>query len=117
MVAGVGAQVDDPIGGGDHVQVVFDHDERGTAVDQTVEQCDEAGGVGDVQAGGRFVENNGVSGRSEVGGEFETLAFTAGQAGERLAECQIPRPTSRRPISTRTMGRVEPVQRVVDLIS
>ena len=30
-----------------------------------------------------------MSGRSEVGGEFETLAFTAGQAGERLAERQI----------------------------
>lgn len=55
VVAGVGAKVDDPVGAGDDVQVVFDDDRGPAAVDDAVEDGDEVVDVGQVQTAGRSV--------------------------------------------------------------
>ena len=50
------AQVDDPIGAFDHVQVVLDHDHGIAGLHQALEQHEQVGYVGGVQAGGRLVQ-------------------------------------------------------------
>ena len=54
--AGLGAEVDDPVGRLDHVQVVLDHDDRVAQVHQPVEHVEQLVNVVEVQAGGRLVE-------------------------------------------------------------
>jgi hypothetical protein len=54
--AGFGADLDDPVGGFEDVEVVLDHDDAVTAVDEGVEDGEEALDVVAVEAGGGFVE-------------------------------------------------------------
>ena len=56
-MAAFGAEVDDGVGGLDHVQVVLDHDDGVAGVHQAVEAFEEALDVGEVEAGGRLVED------------------------------------------------------------
>jgi hypothetical protein len=55
--AAFGAEVDDPVGLGDHVQVVLDHHHAVAAVDQAVQHADELVHVGHVQAHGGLVQH------------------------------------------------------------
>src|SRR5690606_35385418 len=55
-VATTGAQVDDPVRGGDGVQVVLDHDDGVPGVDEAVQLVEQEGDVGGVEPGGRLVE-------------------------------------------------------------
>ena len=55
--AGLGAQVDDPVGRLDHVEVVLDDDDRVAQVDQAVEHVEQLADVVEVQAGRRLVED------------------------------------------------------------
>ena len=57
VVAGAGTEVDDPVGVSHHRLVVFDHDDRFACVDEAVEQAEQLIDVGEVQAGGGFVED------------------------------------------------------------
>ena len=57
VVAGAGAEVDDPVGVRHHRLVVLDDDHRLAGVDQPVEQAEQLLDVGEVQAGGRLVED------------------------------------------------------------
>ena len=50
--AALGAEVDDPVGRGDHVEVVLDHDQRMPGLQQLVEGAEQLGDVLEVQAGG-----------------------------------------------------------------
>ena len=54
--AGFGAEVDDPVGSFDHVEIVLDDDDRVALVDEAVEDFEQFGEVVEVEAGGRFVE-------------------------------------------------------------
>jgi sulfoxide reductase heme-binding subunit YedZ len=56
-VAAFGPQVDDPVGFGDDVQVVFDHDHAVAAVHQPVQHADQLLHVGHVQAHGGLVQH------------------------------------------------------------
>ena len=60
LAAGVAAfrtEIDDVVGGLDHVQVVLDQQHRVAGVDEPVERLQQALDVGQVQAGGRLVED------------------------------------------------------------
>ena len=57
VVAGAGAEVDDPVGVGHDRLVVLDDDDRLAGVDEPVEQAEQLLDVGEVQAGGRLVED------------------------------------------------------------
>ena len=62
VVAGTGAEVDDPVRVRHDRLVVLDDDDRLAGVDEPVEQGKELADVGQVQAGGRLVD----SGKSVV---------------------------------------------------
>ena len=70
-VAAFGAEVDDPVGGFDHVEVVLDDDDRVAAVGEALEHAEQLLDVGEVEPGGRFVEDvegaaGGARGESSV---------------------------------------------------
>ena len=56
VVAGAGAEVDDPVGVRHHGLVVLDHDDRLAGVDEAVEQAEQLLDVREVKAGGRLVD-------------------------------------------------------------
>ena len=80
--AGFGAEVDDPVGRFDHVEVVFDDDDRVAVVDEAVEHVEQLGEVVEMQAGGRFVEQverlAGIGPR-ELGRQLDALGLAAGE--------------------------------------
>ena len=55
--AALGAHVDDPVGGLDDVEVVFDDEERAPAFDKLLEGGKQLGDVVEVEAGGGLVED------------------------------------------------------------
>ena len=56
-VAPFGAEVDDPVGGLDHVEVVLDDDDRVARAREAVEDLEQLADVLEVEAGGRLVED------------------------------------------------------------
>ena len=63
-VAALGPEVDDPVGRLDHVEVVLDDDHGVAGLHQAPEHLEQPLHVGEVQAGGRLVEDvEGVAGR------------------------------------------------------
>jgi hypothetical protein len=78
-VAGAGADVDDPVGVRHHRLMMRDDDDRLAGVDEPAEQLLD---VGEVEAGGRLVEDVGVALLGYVRGELETLPLAAGGAGD-----------------------------------
>ena len=92
MGSAAGAEVDDPICGGDHIEVVF-HDQHAVArVAELEEGLDEKLDIAEVESGGGFVEEVERVGGGRLGefeGEFEALRFAAGECVGRLTERQI----------------------------
>src|SRR5699024_11885306 len=66
--------------------VVLDDDDGPARVHQPVEQVEQLLDVGQVQPGGRLVEEVDPALVPHVGGELEPLPFTTRQRGERLSE-------------------------------
>ena len=56
FIAGLGAEVDDPIGALDEVKVVLDDHYGMAGVNQTLKDLEQDANVVEVEAGGRFVE-------------------------------------------------------------
>ena len=115
LVAGVGAEVDDPIGGFHDLKVVLDDDDGVTGVHQALENSQQHAHIVEVQAGGRLVEEEERGGRrgqrlvecgvrrgprcgggyhcfGEVADQFQALAFAAGEGVDGLAEPEIAKP-------------------------
>ena len=92
--AGFGADVDEVVGFGEDVGVVFDDDDGVAFVDEAVEDADEAFHVGHVQADGGFFDGVEVAlgvleaaqalgggaalAGAEFGDELEALGFASG---------------------------------------
>ena len=91
-VAALRSEVDDPVGGFDDVEVVFDDDDGVAGIGQALEDLDELAGVGKVEAGGGFVEDvDGLAGGAlgEFGGELDALGFATGKGSGGLAEADV----------------------------
>ncbi|OIQ93571.1 hypothetical protein GALL_245310 [mine drainage metagenome] len=98
-VAPLGAEVDDPVGRGDHVQVVLDQHHAVPGVHQFVQGPQQLGDVVEVQAGGGFVQQieaalaraapGGLAGFGQEGRELEPLRLAARQRGRGLAQAQV----------------------------
>ena len=91
-VAAFGAEVDDPVGGFDDVEVVFDDDDGVALVAQAMQHGKELFDVFEVQAGGGFVENvEGLAGVAfgQFASEFHALGLAAGEGGGGLAEADV----------------------------
>ena len=114
--AGVGANLDQPVGGFEDVEIVFDDDDAVSVIDERLKDGEETFDVVAVQAGGGFVEEEQGSGGSvlqlsagdcrcsdyeltrrwrraaeaaKIAHEFEALRFAAAEGVERLAEGEI----------------------------
>ena len=86
------AHVDHPVGLGDDVEVVLDHDHAVAAIDQPVQHADQLCDVGHVQADGGFVEHvervrrlvaaaaDVVAHLAQFGDELDALRLAAAQA-------------------------------------
>jgi len=96
------AEVDDPVGIGDEVEVMFDDHHGMAGVDQAVQDGDEEADVGHVESDGGFFEEEevafgvwlgggGVVGEAgeEVGDEFDALRFAAAERRAGLAELEV----------------------------
>jgi hypothetical protein len=105
VVAGAGAEVDDPVGVRHDRLVVLDDDDRLAGVDEPVEQAEQLLDVGEVEAGGRLVEDVDAALLGHVGGQLEPLPLAAGQRGERLAEAEVAEPDVGEPVEDGVRGR------------
>ncbi len=118
-VAALGAQIHDPVGGLDHVQVVFDHHHRVALVAQPVQHRQQVLDVVEVQPGGGLVEQvqsaPGVASR-ELLRQFHPLRLAARQRGGRLAELDVAQAHvhQRFQLARERRHRFEQVQRVLD---
>lgn len=98
--AGFRAEVDDVVGLGSEVHVVFDDDDGVSFIDEAVEDVGEAGDVLLVEADGGFLDEVeiGVGGADvgyagstfgELGDELESLGFASGDSGAGLSEGEV----------------------------
>ncbi len=106
-VAAFRAEVDQPVGRADHVEVVLDHDQRMAGREQLAERLHQLRDVVEVQPGGRLVEHEQLRARDarffrrdpapvgrrrrfgEEAGELQALCFPARQRRHRLAELHV----------------------------
>jgi len=97
--AGVGPDLEDPVRGFEHVEIVLDHDHAVTAVDQGVQNREEALHVVPMQAGGGFIEEQqGArtrrrfrfgSERVQVAHQLEPLGFAPAKRVEWLTKGEV----------------------------
>src|SRR5487761_1636790 len=92
VVAGAGAEVDDPVGVRHDRLVVLDDDDRLAGVDEPVEQAEQLLDVGEVEAAGRLVEDVDAALLGHPGGQLEPLPLAAGRRRARLAEAEVAEP-------------------------
>src|SRR6185503_11229093 len=50
------SEIDDPIGGANEIEIMFDHEERMTFIDESLECLQQNANIIEVQAGGWFIE-------------------------------------------------------------
>ena len=92
LVAAFGSQIDQPVRGFNHIEIVFDDQERCAGFEKFAESGEKFGDVVEVQAGGGLVENVEdalIFCASKVRGELQALGFAAGKRRGGLAEAQI----------------------------
>ena len=91
VLARAGADVDDPVGGGDGVLVVLDDDERVAEVAQPGQGLDEPVVVALVQADARLVEHveDADEAGADLGGQPDALRLAAGERARRAVEGEV----------------------------
>src|ERR1039458_8948839 len=90
--AAFGAKVDDPVGVADHVQMVFDDDDRIAQVGQTEQHVEQLLHVVEVQAGGGLIEKvKSFAGLAlaQLAGQLDALRLAARQGDSRLTEMNV----------------------------
>ena len=92
IVAGAGAQVDDPVGVGHHRLMMFDDDHGFAGVDQSVQKAKQLRHVGQVQACGGFIEHIDVALLTHLRGQLQTLSLTTRERGQRLTQADVAQP-------------------------
>ena len=99
-IAPLRTQVDEPVAGGDHIQVVFDHQQRVALQQQPAQGLEQYRDVGEMKPGGGFVEEEqqpvaarlALARLGQVAGQLESLRLAAGEGGHRLAQAQVGEP-------------------------
>ena len=84
VVAGARAEVDDPVGVRHDRLVMLDNDDRLAGVDEPVQQAQQLLDIGEMQAGGRLVQDVHTALLGHVGCQLETLSLATGQRRQRL---------------------------------
>src|ERR1043166_8531700 len=79
LCAALRTEIDDPVRGLDHVEVVLDHQDAVALVDQAMQHLEQHANVFEMQPGGGLVEDveraSGVA-LGELGGELDALSLT-----------------------------------------
>src|SRR5690349_4971921 len=85
LVAAFGTKVQDPIGALDNIEVMLDDENRVAGFDEALEAVEQPLDIGEMEAGGGFVEDIEVvpsaTQLAEFGSEFHTLRFATGKDG------------------------------------
>src|SRR5271170_2995334 len=92
VFAALGAEIDDPVGVADDVEVVFDDDDGVAEIGQAVQDLKKPADIVKMQAGGGFneeVERSSGLTLGELAGEFHALRFAAGKCGCGLSEMDV----------------------------
>src|SRR6218665_168720 len=101
LLAALGAEVDDPVGLGDHVQVMLYDHHAVAGIDQAVQHADQLVDIGHVQAHRGFVQHvegvrrflppagDVVAHLAQFGHQFDALRLAPAERGRGLAERQI----------------------------
>ena len=84
-VAALGAQVDEPVAGADHVQVVLDDNQRMAPVHELAQRAHQLGDVVEMQAGGGLVEQKQ---RALARQRLARLGLAPGGLGQKAGELQ-----------------------------
>ena len=94
VLAGAGADVDDPVGGPDGVLVVLDHDQGVAEVLEPDQGLDQPVVVALVQADARLVEHveHAHEAGADLGGQPDALRLAAGQRGRGPVEREVVEP-------------------------
>ena len=81
-IAGAGAEIEQIIGGGDHLAIMFDQDQRVAEIAQVFQGLAGAGVIARMQADGRFIKDVKDAGQAaaDLAGQANALRFAAGQA-------------------------------------
>src|SRR3954451_16706392 len=95
VVAGAGAEVDDPVGVRHDRLMVLDDENRLAGVDEPVEQTEQLLDVSQVKAAGGLVEDVDGALLRHAGGQLQPLALAAGERRQRLAEAEVTEPDVR----------------------
>ena len=117
LLATFRAEIDDPVGAFDHLEIVLDHDDRIARLDQALKQPHEQRDIVEMQPGGWFVEDEKIAAFfvsraaavGQVPDELEPLRFAAGKRVQRLTEPQIAEPDFLQ--DERAAGRAFPLRR------
>ena len=91
----LGPQVDDPVRGLDHVEIVLDDDHRIALVAEPVEHLQKLGDIVKVQPGGGLIEDVERRARAALGkflGELDALRLAPGQRRGTLPQLDITQP-------------------------
>src|SRR5262249_1407354 len=91
-IARLRAEVDNPVGCLDDVEVVLDNDDGVSQIDEAVQHLEQLVDVVGVQAGRRFVEavrRPARVGTTQLGGKLDALRLAAGQRRRRLSQRQV----------------------------
>ena len=92
VFAAFGAEVEDPVGVADHVEIVLDDDDRVAEIGEAVQDFEQLAHIVEVQAGGGLVEQiEGAAGLAlgEFAGQLHALGLAAGERGGALAEVDV----------------------------
>jgi hypothetical protein len=94
VLAGAGAEVDDPVGGADGVLVVLDDDHRVALVADLEERREQPLVVALVEADAGLVEHvhDAAQPGADLGRQADSLALAAGQRSRRPIEAQVAKP-------------------------
>ena len=87
--AAAGAELDEPVAGLQHLDVVLDEKDGVARLHHRVEEVEDAFDVARVEAVGRLVHDEDLARIAQVGGQLDALQFAAGEGGERLVEVEI----------------------------
>ncbi|GBD36794.1 hypothetical protein HRbin36_01922 [bacterium HR36] len=92
MLSAFGAKVNHPVGGFDHLEVVFDHQHRVATIHQLMQHAQQLGHVVEMQTRRRFVKDvQSAAGGSlaQLASELNPLRFAARQCRRGLAQLHI----------------------------
>ena len=87
-LAALGPQIDDPIGGADHVEIVLDDEQRVPGIDEPSKRAQQFRDIVEMQAGRRLIEQEqGAAAGAVVAGGARTFAWPAASGAALSAKC------------------------------